>query len=223
MPQEISHLDFEVLETSALDPRQRAALLELFASNYRDADPGFVDRSLSTLRHVAVARDRGTAIGFALGETRTMDLPRLPGQIVNLAGLCCIDPAFRRHGLFGDLTRRAMGSDPHAGTARRLFCGRVAHPAAYRTIARLAGTVPRAGIPPTPWQRDVGRVIAAAYRVFDFDPDTFVCIGRGCPIGVPRIEFEIEPAEWQAFAAVDRSRGDALLALGWLPDAPPGW
>jgi len=223
MPQEPSHLDFEVLETSTLDPRRRALLLGLFESNYLDANPRFVDRSLAALGSVALAYDRGEAVGFALGEARTMDLPRLPEQGVILAGLCCIDPAFRRRGLFGELTRLATDWDPEAETARRLFCGRVAHPAAYRTIAHLAGTIPRPGVPLTSWQQEIGRAIAATYRVHDFDPESFVCIGEGRPTGVPRIDFEVEPSEWEVFAAVDRNRGDALLALGWFPDAPPGW
>ena len=80
----------------------------------------------------------------------------------------------------------------------------MAHPAAMRNMARLASVVPRPGVRPTPWQQEVGRVIADAYRVFDFDPETFVCIGEGRPIGYPRIEFDVQPQEWDAFAAVNR-------------------
>ena len=90
-------------------------------------------------------------------------------------------------------------------------------------MARNPGTVPRPGVRPTAWQQAVGRAVATAYRVETFDPETFVCVGTGRATGVPRIEFEVEPAEWEVFAPVDRSRGDALLALGWFPDPPPGW
>jgi hypothetical protein len=69
----------------------------------------------------------------------------------------------------------------------------------------------------------VGQAIADAYEVFDFDPETFICIGDGRPIGYPLIDFEVEPTEWEAFACVDRDRGDALLALAWIPDNPEGW
>ena len=60
-------------------------------------------------------------------------------------------------------------------------------------------------------------------ELHDFDPATFVCIGDGRPIGFPRIEFKVDPREWQIFESVDRSRGDALLAMAWLPSGPPGW
>jgi hypothetical protein len=69
----------------------------------------------------------------------------------------------------------------------------------------------------------VGSAIAQVYGVHDFDPVTFVCIGDGRPIGHPRIEFKVDPGEWKIFEPVDRSRGDALLAIAWLPSSPPGW
>jgi len=223
MTGDISRLDFEIQEASAISPLHRALLLGLFRANYRDANPDFIDKSLSVLGRVAFAYDEGEAIGFAMGDSRRMDLPHLPDQLVNLAGLCCIDPAFRRLGLFGELTKLTMTWDPLSEPTRRLFCGRMAHPAALRNITRMAKTVPSPGVLPTPWQQEVGTVIADAYGVSDFDPETFVCVGGGRPIGYPRIEFEVEPWEWDAFRSVDRDRGDALLAIAWLPEAPPGW
>lgn len=223
MPPEPSDFDFEVLEAAALSARHRESLLELFQANYRDANPAFIDKSLSVLRHVAIARREGKAIGFALGDSRRMDLPRLPDQLVSLAGLSCIDPAFRRRRLFYGLSVRTLTWNAPTEAPRRLFCGRMAHPAALRSITRLAKTVPSPGIRPSDWQQEVGKTIADAYGVFDFDPETFVCIGDGRPIGYPRIDFDVEPHEWDAFSHVNRDRGDALLAIAWLPDDPPGW
>jgi hypothetical protein len=71
--------------------------------------------------------------------------------------------------------------------------------------------------------RHSGSAIAEAYGVRDFDPETFVCIGGGTPTGYPRIEFDVEPHEWEVFKPVDRDRGDALLAIAWVPDYPPDW
>ena len=48
---------------------------------------------------------------------------------------------------------------------RRLICGRTAHPAALRTIARISTVLPRVGHRPTPWQREVGQAVAEAYGV----------------------------------------------------------
>ena len=86
-----------------------------------------------------------------------------------------------------------------------------------------AGLVPTPGVRPTARQQEVGQAIAQAYGVHAFDPETFVCIGAGEPIGYPRIEVKVEPHEWEVFRPVDRDRGDALLAMMWTPDAPPGW
>jgi hypothetical protein len=223
MPPDTSGLEFEVLETASISARQRESLLGLFQANYRDANPAFLDKSFSVLRHVAIARHEGEAIGFAMAESRRMDLPRLPDQLVSLAGLACVAPEFRRRRLFGGLTMRAMAWKSFTEKPRRLFCGRMAHPAALRSITQLAKTVPIPGVRPTQWQQEVGKVIADAYRVFDFDPETFVCIGDGRAIGYPRIEFDVEPEEWEAFECVNRDRGDALLAIAWVPDGPPGW
>jgi hypothetical protein len=142
---------------------------------------------------------------------------------VSLAGICCIAPSYRRRGLFGELERLALAARFTPERPRRLVCGRMAHPAAFRSMGRLPTAVPGPGSRPTSWQREGGAAIAETYGVAGFDPETFVCMGDGRPIGHPRIEFEVEPEEWDLFTPVDRDRGDALLAISWFPDAPPGW
>ena len=83
--------------------------------------------------------------------------------------------------------------------------------------------VPKPGVVPTAWQQEVGQAVADVYGVANFDPETFVCVGSGKPIGYPVIELETEEAEWEVFRPVDRARGDALLGIVWSPDAPEGW
>ncbi len=219
----LPEVDFSVRESEALSERELGELLDLFEMNYSQANPAFLKKSLQRLRYVAIAHRHGVPLGFALAETRLMDLPRLPAQLVSLAGICCIAPEFRRRGLFARLEMLALTAGPVPEGPRRLVCGRMAHPAAFRTIGRMPAAVPRPGARPTPWQQEVGQAVAEAYGVHDFDPLTFVCIGTGTAIGHPRIEFEAEPEEWELFAPVDRDRGDALLAIAWSPDAPPGW
>jgi hypothetical protein len=143
--------------------------------------------------------------------------------VVSLAGIGCVAPEFRRRGVLGELERRAVTANPVPQRPRRLICGRMAHPAALRIIGRLPTAVPRAGVRPTAWQQAVGKAVAEAYGAHGFDPETFVCLGDGTPIGYPMLEFDVEPHEWELFEAVDRGRGDALLAIAWAPDAPPGW
>jgi hypothetical protein len=223
MTRDYSGVTFEVSEAEELSPAMRGELSDLFEGAYREANPAFLDRSLARLRHVAIAYNDRLPVGFALAETRVIDLPRLPAQVVTLAGICCIAPKFRRRGLFLQLEFLAANEAPVPEAQRRLLCGRMAHPAALRTIARLPGAVPQPGRSPTTWQQEVGAAIAEAYGVHDFDPRTFVWIGEGRPIGYPKIEFDVEPSEWEVFKPVDRDRGDALLGLGWAPDEPPGW
>lgn len=220
---DFSEFDFTVKETRALSEQERGEMFRLFELNYRQANPAFLTKSLATLGYAALAFKDGLAVGFGVAETRVMDLPRLPDQVVSLAGISCIAPEFRRRGLFWKLEVLAFQANSIPEGTRRLVCGRMAHPAAMRTIALLPACLPRPGVRPTAWQREVGRAIAGAYAVHEFDPETFVCIGSGTPTGYPRIEFDVEPHEWEVFEAVDRDRGDALLAIAWVPDAPPGW
>lgn len=216
--------DFRVHLAGALPPDALAAVFALFESNYRDANRAYLERSLTKLRYAAIATHEGQPAGFGLGETRRIDLPGLPRQLVRMAGICCVAPAFRRQGLFGKLEQLALSKGgPWPGEGRMLTSGRMAHPASMRSMSRNPTVVPKPGVAPTPWQREVGTAIAAAYGVAGFDPDTFVCKGSGEPIGYPLIEIEVEPEEWRVFEPVDRDRGDALLALAWYPNAPPGW
>jgi hypothetical protein len=223
LKRDFSDFEFEVLEARRLAAEQRDALLRLFEANYERANPAFLDKSLAKLRRLAMAHREGVCVGFALAETRVIELPRISDQVVTLAGLCCIAPEFRRRGLFTRLELLAAAVDDVPNPTRRLMCGRMAHPAAFRTIGRLPGAVPAPGRPPTQWQQEVGTAIAEVFGVREFDPATFVCVGDGRPIGYPRIEFEVEAHEWEVFEAVDRDRGDALLALAWVPESPPGW
>jgi hypothetical protein len=76
----------------------------------------------------------------------------------------------------------------------------------------------------TPWHKEVGAAIASAYGVRDFDADRFVCIGDGAGPGEPAVDIHgITQEENSLFEWVDRTRGDSLLVVGWVADAPSGW
>lgn len=214
---------FDVVATGDLAAPDLARVVALFRTSYRAANVAYLEKSLASFRFIATASSTGELAGFALGEMRLMDLPRLPRQAVALAGICCVDDRFRRRGLFRELERRAFAAAGLAIGPRVLSCGRVAHPASFRTMTWNPTHVPKRGIPPTPWQREVGTIVAAAYGVKHFDPETFVCAGDGVPIGYPVLEMDVAPEEWDVFASVNRDRGDSLLGLCWVPDAPEGW
>jgi hypothetical protein len=146
---------------------------------------------------------------------------------VHLAGICCIGTDFRRRHLFITLERLAGllpdGSELDRSAVRSLGCGRMAHPASFRGMTRIPSVVPKPGVTPTAWQQEVGQAIAREYGVKDFDPRTFVVHGSGEPIGYPVIDMEVEPRDWEVFREVNRDRGDSLLGIAWMPDAPAGW
>lgn len=215
---------YKTIRSADATDADRALMDELFDACYRQANHAHLERSLGRLRFVSFAWQDERPVGFGLADSLIVDLPRLPQTSVTLGGLCCVLPEFRRRGLFGALMQRAiLSGDVQQQPARHLACGRVAHPGAYRTLGPPERVVPRPGVAPTEWQREVGRVIADLYGVERFDPETFVCVGGGTPIGYPVIELEATPEEWEVFRAVDRDRGDALLGLCWRPDPPEGW
>lgn len=216
-------LRLDVQSAPACADDERAEIMALFRATYREANEAYLGQSLEKFRFLATAREAGGLAGFALGESRIVDLPGLPQQAVALAGICCVDERFRRRGLFRRLETAAFLAAGIDLGPRMLSCGRVAHPASFRTMTTHSSHVPRRGVAPTAWQREVGIAVAAAYGVADFDPGTFVCRGGGSPIGYPLLDIEVRPEEWEAFVNVDRSRGDSLLGLCWFPDAPPGW
>ncbi len=219
-------LEIRTIESARVGAADRAAMHGLFDACYRQANHAYLDKSYETLRHVALAWDGGRLAGFALAEHRVLNLPRLPGTHVTLAGISCIDEAYRRRHLFITLERQAAlaGGGGLKNARRVLGCGRMAHPASFRGMTRNPTVVPRPGVPPTPRQQEVGLAIAAEYGVRGFDPLTFAVRGSGVPIGYPVVEMsDIAPGEWEAFRAVDRDRGDSLLGIAWTPDAPEGW
>ncbi len=216
-------VELRVERAGALSADSRRRLLSLFEGSYEQADPTYLERSLALLRYVATAWRAGELVGFALGETRQIDLPELPAQPVGLAGLACVAPEMRRRRLFTELGRLAMAGESPPPGGRYLVCGRVAHAAALRTITQFPTAVPRPGQRPTLRQQAIGRIIAQAYGVRRFDPTTFVCVGEGTPVGYPRVELDVTPEEASLFRPVNRDRGDSLLAMAWIPDAPTGW
>lgn len=217
--------DIRVWQTDSIPAHVFQQVQGVFAENYRDANQAYLEKNAGKLRFMTTAQDSasGRMAGFALGECRVIDLPRLGPANVNLAGLCCVSPDYRRHGLFGRLEGLALGAYQPPPADRSLSCGRCAHPASFRNFFRNPNAVPHYGRRPTAWQREVGTAIAHAYGSPGFDPETFVVRGSGVPIGWPVIEIEATEEEWAIFKPVDRAKGDSLLGIAWNPGPPPGW
>jgi hypothetical protein len=218
-----AEFDTRVVPAGELSVADLAIVRALFEANYRQANWAYVEKSLGRLRNAAIALHGEVPAGFSLGESRDMDLPRLPGTRVTFAGICCIAPEFRRRGLFGYLEALAIGYGVGPPPGRHLRAGRMAHPASYRLMSRDPSAVPKRGVRPTRWQQEVGVAIAEAYGSPGFDPETFVVTGSGVPIGYPAMEIDATEEEWELFKPVNRDKGDSLLGIAWSPDAPDGW
>lgn len=217
-------VDTRVIPTDTITSDDLKMLYHLFDLSYRQANHPYLDKSLSKLRYVALATKGRTPVGFALANTIKTWLPRLTEpQVVLLAGISCVAPDYRRMGLFRGLeSLAASASGLLTSGTRFLACGRMAHPASFRIMSQTPAVIPKYGAPLSDWHKEVGLRIAELYGV-NLDPETFVVIGDGSPIGYPIIQYEVEDTERQLFKAVNRDRGDSLLGITWSPDAPEGW
>lgn len=226
-------VEVRVLRAPAITPEEHTAIFEVFDASYRQANHEYLQRSIDRIGLLALGTIEGRAVAYAISHTRWMDLPGFDEpQLVALHGMRCVLPEYRHRGVNGRLTgalEAAMKSELEVigrKHARQLSCGRHGHASRTGTAPAAATsnqrTVPLPGQPPTPWQQAVGLAVADAYGS-TLDPETFVCVGSGTPIGYPNEEFEPTEAERQVYAPVDRDRGDNLLVITWSPDAPPGW
>jgi len=220
----IDGIETNVKRTDALTGDDLEKVHRLFSHSYRQANHSYLEKSISKLRYMALAKMGGKLVGFTVADTVKTQLPRLPGpQVVVLAGISCITPEYRRMGLFRGLETLAVNANGLlTPETRYLTCGRMAHPASFRVINRSPSVIPKYGVPLSDWHKEIGLRVAELYGI-NLDPETFVVIGDGSPIGYPVIEIQVEEWEWLPFESVNRDRGDSLLGITWTPDAPEGW
>lgn len=225
MVETFSELEFCTVNTDELTDNQITLIRDFFDNNYQQANQKYLDGSLKALRKISMALDSGRLVGFSLADSLSIPIPRMEKeQLVMLGGIGCIDPNYRRLGLFSRLANLAGGERESVlhGAERILACARIAHPASFRTLRRLPGVIPNETFPLSEWQLEVGAAIAELYGV-RLKPGTLIVQGDGVPIGYPNIELEVCDEEWQVFTAVDRNQGDSLLGIAWAPTPPEGW
>ncbi|MCZ7576514.1 MAG: hypothetical protein M5U18_05490 [Dehalococcoidia bacterium] len=134
---------YRVVEAASIGSADLAIVQALFAENYREANLAYLEKSLGKLRYLALATHvSGAPAGFALGESRMLDLPRLPQTTVRLAGLCCVGMAFRRQGLFVRLEGMVLSEGRVVHGDRWLATGRMAHPGSFRSMSKNGSVVP---------------------------------------------------------------------------------
>ena len=221
---DVDDIEIRVVRTDALKKDDLDVVHQLFDQSYSQANHAYLEKSFSRLRYIAIATAGEAPAGFAVADTVETGIPRMrEPQVVYLAGICCVASGFRRMGLFMKLEGLASGASGVSRVGRRtLVCGRMAHPASFRTISRTPAVIPKYEVPLTDWQKEVGLRVAELYGV-NLDPETMVVIGEGVPIGYPIIEQDVTEEEWLPFKNVNRDRGDSLLGITWSPDVPGGW
>lgn len=208
-----------------LTEQQIAQVLALFDAAYAEANHTYLLSSFDVMGWIALAMHGPVLAGFAVGDAKHVQLPRLDSHCTVAAyGIGCIDENFRRMGLFTRLEKAVVGA---SGTlqinSRRLHCGRTAHPASYRFFKNIGvGCIPDPDRPLSVWHVEMVEAIAALYGAKVY-PGTCIVAGKGEPIGFPRISVEATDAELGLFKNVDRNQGDALLAMSWSPQAPNDW
>jgi hypothetical protein len=222
-PMEIEGVDLEVKPTAELTDTERAGLHRVFDDAYIDGDHDYLDDQLATLRNVALATaaDLGV-IGFALSDSRVVDLPRLPAQVLRTAGLSCVLSTHKRRGISSRLESMALAAGDAPPAVNTLLASRLAHAAGLHHVRSRVAVVPRPGHRATAWHREVAAAVADLLGVASFDPTTFVCHGPGRPVGKNVIDLDVPAEEAVLFEPVDRNRGDTLLALWWTTP-PPRW
>jgi len=216
--------DLTVCRSEQLPDEDLSLIHLLFERVYRDANHDYLDKSLKTLNHVAIANVGEAVVGFALGDSLQTTLPGIPNlQTVILGGIGCIAPAYRRQHLFGHLAQLAINASGVVKTGTRvLSCGRMAHPVGFRSMSRNPTVVPKFNVPISKWQQEIGLRVAELYDV-SLDPESFVVMGNGTPIGYPDIKVDVPDSEWRVFKRVNRDKGDSLLGIAWSPESPLGW
>ena len=200
-------------------------ILALFDATYADANHSYLFSSFEVMGWIALAVHDSSLAGFAIADVKFVDLPRMHGlHPVATSGIGCIDENFRRMGLFSRLAKAAvLASGKLPVNSRYLNCGRTAHPVSYKFLSSIgAGGIPELDRPLSPWHLEMVERIAALYGV-EVYPGTCVVIGKGVPIGYPRIDVVATDIERKMFENVDRDKGEALMAMSWIPDAPSGW
>jgi hypothetical protein len=224
MNQKFHQLDLRTKTTSKLNSMELEGIHTLFEHTYREADHGYLDASLINLRNIALALEEEKVVGYSVSDRRRVAIPRIKQeQLIALGGIGCIDDHYRRLGLFSQLANLGGTLDGNVQKDQRILaCGRMAHPASFRTLRRSPTVIPRPGLPLSDWHLEVGAALAELYGA-TLKPNSLVVQGSGKPIGYPNIKIQVSDKELLPFEQVNRDEGDSLLGIAWFPDAPPGW
>ncbi len=209
-------IEVDTKDAAALSDAELAEMADICTDGPAGFDLGLISKQAQEWVLVTRAWRKGELVGFAF-----CTLERIGGTPSLLVGLASVSPAEDCEkvlcGLLGDQFRRALLAFPDEDV---LLGARLGDSGAFRAFAGLTEIVPRIDHKPTGEERAWGRRLAKRFGADGrIDDRRFVISGTGSASPVLDYAPPSDPGGESAldcfFEAIDRNRGDCLVAFGW--------
>ncbi|MGH8992780.1 MAG: hypothetical protein ACRDYV_14115 [Acidimicrobiia bacterium] len=209
-------MDVDIRDSASLKPAELDVLSQLLRDSGSTLDDKTLDQQVESFPRVSLVTADEEVVGFLFGS-----LERIGGTPCVLWGLGTARDAAVAEPVVSAMTtelyRRAAISFPDEDV---LVAGRFAHPTVYSLFDGLQEPVPRPGYKASGEDRAWGRRLAKRFGCDDrYDDRAFRTEGQGAPEPLLDVELSGEPAPAVAelMSAIERGRGDSLIAFGWAP------
>lgn len=210
-------IEVETKDCTSLGDAELAELADLCADGPSRFEMGVLSKAAESWVLVTLARDNGRLKGFSFST-----LERIGGTPSVIVGLASIKRTAKRdtvlRAIVTDQLRRAVLAFPDEDV---LVGTRFATVSGYDAFKSLQDIVPRPGYTATGEERAWGRRLAKRFGIESSRYDERSFVARGDDTNPEVLDHEslkpekIDPGYGDFFAAVDESRGDALIAFGW--------
>lgn len=206
----------ETKDCTALTDAEMGEMADICAEGPARYDVGLLSKQREEWVLITQARDNDKLCGFSF-----CTLERIGGTPCLLIGLASIKRTARRStvlkSLMADQYRRALLAFPDEDV---LIGTKFIDAAGYEAFRGLEDVVPRPGHKATGEERAWGRRLAKRFGAEGrIDDRSFVVTGDGNTCGALDHEAlkddSLDPEVAAFFAALDRERGDYLIAFGW--------
>jgi len=214
-------IEVETKDCTALSDGELSEMADICVGGPAGYDIGLLSKAREEWVLITQARDGGKLGGFGF-----CTLERIGGTPSCLWGLASFKRTAKRdtvlRAIIGDQYRRAVLAFPDEDV---LVGTRMIDPSAFVAFKGLEDICPRPGHKLSgeerAWSRRLAKRFSAEGRI---DDRSFTIAGNGSPSGV----FDYEAAKPGAvgddvaafFSALDRTRGDVLVAFGWAMAEP---
>ncbi len=211
-------LDVTTKDCTALGDAELAEMADLCAEAGVSHEIGLLNKQAEEWVLVTLARDGNNLRGFSFST-----LERIGGTPCVLIGLGAVKRHSRRDaalkGIVADNFRRALMAFPDEDV---LLGTRLCNAGAFEAYKALTGIVPRPGYKASGEERAWGRRLAKRFGIESgaYQDKSFSIVGDGNLPHVldhesakpEKIDREVEGL----FGELDHSRGDCLVAFGWI-------